>query len=129
MRRLFVLLIALSLTPAALGFACEMSGAIPQLACCCESEAPESCPHSDQDGATAAVTGPPAASCCSLVVAPAAAAQDETETPTARDPPARQSRSTPTAAKSSDELASAPHFSAHNENAARTYLVTGRLRR
>lgn len=129
MRRFFLILITLSLSPTAMGYACEMSGAVPQLACCCDGGATDSCPQSVPDCSHDAMNGE-GDDCCSVVVTLGTSTQGQAQTLTSIDlpglGPAVGQRVAATPARI---LAVVSHLSARDHSALPIYLLTGRLRR
>lgn len=130
MRRLFLILIALSLSSITMGHACDMSGAVPQLACCCDAEAPDSCPEPARNCTTGATADASGGGCCSIVITSGTSAQGEPETlPTPDLPLLDPSIAASAALRPARSLAMAPRLRANANGAPPIYLLTGRLRR
>lgn len=84
-RRLLLILTALSLSWVTMGYACTMSGAVMQVACCCDSRSSHSCPEPARACSTEAMFGASDDGCCSFVTTSGASAQGQAETLTTPD--------------------------------------------
>lgn len=130
MRRLLPILIVLSLSSITTAYACDMSGAVPQLACCCDAGEPDSCPDAVQDCVAGSMADAPDGGCCSIVVTSGTSANGVPETQTTRDLPPLSSLPAATAAiRPMRTGANAPRLRVDACSAPPIYLLAGRLRR
>lgn len=81
MRRLLLILMTLSLSWVTVGYACSVSGAVAQLACCCDSGSSHSCPDPSRACSSSSMLGGPGDGCCSPVTTSATSLQAQGNRP------------------------------------------------
>jgi hypothetical protein len=129
MRRLLLILIALSLSPVTTGFSCDMEGTALRSACCCDAGVPQRCSQSAGHCTSSTMSGGLQHGCCSVVVTSSIAAQDQPQTPSTIQMPALVV-GTPRALARLQDVPCAPiGLSTPVRGHPPTYLLTGRLRR
>ena len=129
MRHLLLILITLSLSWVTTDCSCRMSGDIPPLACCCNTDGSHPCPQ-PRNCVADAVLGGSGNSYCSVVANAGTATASQAETLTLPD---RSLLSTftvqATARPSRIRLPISTPLLAHAGNAVPIYLLIGRLLR
>src|SRR5678816_335291 len=81
MRRLLLILIALSLSPVATGFSCNVEGAALRSTCCCNAGVPQRCSRPASHCTLSTMTVGLQDGCCSVVVTSSIAVQDRPQAP------------------------------------------------
>jgi hypothetical protein len=129
MRRLLLILIALSLSPVTTGFSCNVEGAALRSTCCCDAGVPQRCSRPASHCTLSTMTVGLQDGCCSVVVTSSIAAQDRPQAPRAIQMPVFVVATLRALARFQD-LPSAPiRLNTPGRGHPPTYLLTGRLRR
>jgi hypothetical protein len=130
MRRLLLILIALSLSPVTMGFfSCDVEGAALRPVCCCDAGVPQRCPQPASHCTSSTMTGGLQHGCCSVVVTSSIAAQDQPQAPTTMQMPVLAIDTPRVLARFQDPPSTALTVDAPRWGLPPTYLLTGRLRR
>lgn len=86
MRRLLLILMAISLSLVTTSYACSMGGAVVHSVCCCDG-ASESAPARSPDCSADMMFGEQSDGCCSILIASSTSIQGPAESPAAPDLP------------------------------------------
>ncbi len=129
MRRLLLILVTLSLSWVTIGYACSTSGAVVQIACCCDAGVLQSCPEPVPNCSTDAMLGAPGDSCCSFAAASGISAQGQAENLTTPDLPLLDALPVQLAVERPPSLPVSPHLLARACSTVPIYLLIGRLLR
>lgn len=129
MRRLLLILITLSLSWVTTDCACRMSGAAPQLACCCNTGVSHPCPQ-PRNCIADAVLGGSGNSYCSIVTNAGGSIASLVENLTLPDRPLLSAFTVQATPRPSlIRLPASSYLLAHAGNTVPIYLVIGRLLR
>jgi hypothetical protein len=130
MRRLLLILIALSLSPVTTGFSCDVEGAALRSACCCDAGVPQRCSQPASHCTSSTMTGRlQHGGCCSVVVISSIAAQDQPQAPPTIQMPVLVVGTLRALARFQDVPSAPIRLSTLGRGHPPTYLLTGRLRR
>ena len=129
MRQLLLILITLSLSWVTTDCSCRMSGDVPQLACCCQTDGTDPCPQ-PRNCVADAVLGGLANSYCSVVINAGASAVNQAESLPLPDRPLLNAVMVRASSRPSPiRLPISTPLLAHAGNTVPIYLLIGRLLR
>lgn len=129
MRHFLLILITLSLSWATTDCSCRMSGEVPPLACCCNTDGSHPCPQ-PRNCVTGGVVGGTGNSYCSVVTNAGASTASQAETVTLPDRPLLSTFIVQATARPlTIRLPMSTPLLAHAGNTVPIYLLIGRLLR